>query len=152
MKRRKIKYANSQRKDIIRAIIGSVVFTAAHLHKSLIVFFFLNIVIHFGVFCLPSSLFHGAKSCALLKQISVALQSESQPTLQSTSHLEISICSGMYHRSGYHTEVCIEFVSDLSFHFPTCWIETQHSQIEFSQYGNPKPERLFPCEPTQSSL
>lgn len=40
MKRREIKYANSQGKDIIRAIIGSVVFTAAHLHKSLIVFFF----------------------------------------------------------------------------------------------------------------
>lgn len=40
MKRMEIKYANSQRKDIIRAIIGSVVFTAAHLHKSLIVFSF----------------------------------------------------------------------------------------------------------------
>lgn len=36
---REIKYANSQRKDIIRAIIESVVFTAAHLYKALIVFY-----------------------------------------------------------------------------------------------------------------
>lgn len=39
MKRRVIKYANSQRKDKIRAVIGVVVFTAAQLHKSLRVFF-----------------------------------------------------------------------------------------------------------------
>lgn len=35
MKRREIKYANSQTKAIIRAMIGSVVFTAANLHKGL---------------------------------------------------------------------------------------------------------------------
>lgn len=52
MKRKKIKYANSQRKDIIRAIIGSVVFTAAHLHKSLIVFFINNVLLSFVIFIL----------------------------------------------------------------------------------------------------
>lgn len=65
MKRREIKYANSQRKDIIRVIIGSVVFTAAHLHKGLIVFFINNVLLCF--LSLPLFLPQGAWSCAPLK-------------------------------------------------------------------------------------